>query len=128
MLDWLVASYFSRTDWSWHGQPIASKRYHTTLTTRLYAVLHRPTFLAEFEAFTQLAEGGRKDEVDPLWLASLCMVLCLAINSLDGPVQSPLVKITEAELETLPWQYFEAAQGCLGEPVSVLYHSERSRC
>lgn len=39
--------------------------------------------------------------------------LCLSVNSLDGKVESPLVTITEEQLETLPWKLFDCAQGSL---------------
>ncbi|KAM0754833.1 hypothetical protein T439DRAFT_297225 [Meredithblackwellia eburnea MCA 4105] len=94
VLDWLLSNYFSRADWGWH-------------------LHHKPTFMAEYDAFTDLVIQGRRDEIDPLWLAAFCMTLCLSVNSLDGKVESPLVTITERDLETLPWKFFEAAQGSL---------------
>ncbi|KAK4704424.1 hypothetical protein P7C70_g1786, partial [Phenoliferia sp. Uapishka_3] len=94
LLDFLVRNYYTRADWGWHVQ-------------------HKPTFMAEYDGFTDLVKQGRKDEIDPLWLASLCMVLCLSVNSLDGPVESPLVAIPENDLTTLPWKFFELAQAAL---------------
>lgn len=35
---------------------------------------HKPSFMAEYEAFSQLVAQGRKDEIDPLWIAIFCMV------------------------------------------------------
>ncbi|KAI5479669.1 Zn(2)-C6 fungal-type transcription factor [Pseudohyphozyma bogoriensis] len=94
VLDWLINHYFQRTDWGWH-------------------VHHKPTFMAEYEAFSQLIVEGRKDEIDPLWLAIFCMTLCLSLNSVESQVESPLVNITEHDLRTLPWAFFEAAQSSL---------------
>ncbi|KAK4054400.1 hypothetical protein OIV83_000894 [Microbotryomycetes sp. JL201] len=94
MMDHLVQTYFTRADWAWH-------------------LHHRPTFEAEYAAFGQLLAASRRDEVDPLWIAVLAMTLCLALNALDGPVNSPLVTITDDDLVTLPQKYCDAAQAAL---------------
>ncbi|KAM0791451.1 hypothetical protein ACM66B_005906 [Microbotryomycetes sp. NB124-2] len=94
MMDHLVQTYFTRADWAWH-------------------LHHRPTFEAEYAAFGQLLAAGRRDEVDPLWTAVLAMTCCLALNALDGPVNSPLVTITDEDLVMLPQKYCDAAQAAL---------------
>jgi hypothetical protein len=85
----------------------------TQVVPVLSAVHHSPTFKAEYEAFGQLVILGRRDEIDPLFVAVLCCTLCLSVNSLDGPVLSPLVNITAQDLDTLPQRYFDAAQAAL---------------
>ena len=74
---------------------------------------HKPTFEAEYEAFCILRAEGRLAEIDPLWVACLAMTLSLSVNSLSAPVSTPLMSISAADLESLPWRYFECAQGAL---------------
>ncbi|GAA6003755.1 uncharacterized protein JCM10292_003360 [Rhodotorula paludigena] len=93
-LDWMLRHYFERVDWAWH-------------------LHHKPTFLAEYDAFCTLRAQDRHAEIDPLWLACFAMTLCLSVNSLDAPVSTPLVSITAHDLDTLPWRYFECAQSAL---------------
>lgn len=115
LLDWLVAHYFKNCDWGWHCKPPFFRfpaRNHLAHELIL-TVHHKPTFLAEYKAFAELIAAGRKEEVDPLWLASFFATLCLSVNSLESSVDSPLVKITDKDLETLPEVFFDAAQGCL---------------
>lgn len=40
-------------------------------------------------------------------------MFCLSVNALDEPVDSPLVSITAAQLESWPVEFFQAAQSCL---------------
>ncbi|GAA5845422.1 hypothetical protein JCM9279_003025 [Rhodotorula babjevae] len=93
-LDWMLRNYFDRVDWAWH-------------------LHHKPTFEAEYEAFCTLRAEGRLAEIDPLWVACLAMTLSLSVNSLSAPVSTPLMSISAADLESLPWRYFECAQGAL---------------
>ncbi|GAA6051731.1 hypothetical protein JCM3770_002704 [Rhodotorula araucariae] len=93
-IDWMLRNYFERVDWAWH-------------------LHHKPTFFAEYDAFCVLRTQNRLSEIDPLWLACFAMTLCLSVNALDAPVSTPLVSIAAADLETLPWRYFECAQGAL---------------
>jgi hypothetical protein len=76
-------------------------------------VIHEPTFLKEYAAFTQLVQQNRHNEIDPLFLSLLLMILCLSVNALESTVLSPLVTITEDDLLTLPAKFFEAAQSAL---------------
>lgn len=94
LLDYLVQAYFSRADWAWH-------------------LHHSPSFMAEYEAFGELVQQGRRDLVDPLWVAVLSMTLCLAVANLDGPVHSPLVNISQEDLNSLPQKFCDAAQSAL---------------
>lgn len=80
---------------------------------RSWSVHHKPTFLAEYDAFCTLRAQDRLAEIDPLWLACFAMTLCLSVNSLSAPVSTPLVSIAATDLEILPWRYFEAAQSAL---------------
>ncbi|BGP48283.1 hypothetical protein JCM10450v2_004155 [Rhodotorula kratochvilovae] len=93
-IDWMLRNYFERVDWAWH-------------------LHHKPTFLAEYDAFCVLRSQNRLSEIDPLWLACFAMTLCLSVNALDAPVSTPLVSIAAADLEALPWRYFECAQSAL---------------
>ncbi|BGO91559.1 hypothetical protein NBRC10512_003219 [Rhodotorula toruloides] len=92
--DWMLRNYFERVDWAWH-------------------LHHKPTFLAEYDAFCLLRSEGRQAEIDPLWLACFAMTLCLSVNSLESPIESPLCSITAQDLDTLPWKFFECAQSAL---------------
>lgn len=75
VLDWLVSHYFTRVDWAWHRAFLLSTSGRRgRADDLLIPVHHKPTFLNEYEAFSQLVMQGRKDEIDPLWLAVFCMV------------------------------------------------------
>lgn len=78
-----------------------------------FAVHHTPSFMKEYEAFGELLLQGRRDSVDPLFIAVVCMTLCLSVSSLDGPVHSPLVNISAEDLNVLPQRYCDAAQAAL---------------
>ncbi|GAA5896136.1 hypothetical protein JCM8208_007536 [Rhodotorula glutinis] len=93
-IDWMLRNYFDRVDWAWH-------------------LHHKPTFEAEYDAFCTLRAQGRLAEIDPLWVACLAMTLSLSVNSLSAPVSTPLMSISAADLEALPWRYFECAQSAL---------------
>ncbi|KPV74666.1 uncharacterized protein RHOBADRAFT_53623 [Rhodotorula graminis WP1] len=93
-IDWMLRNYFDRVDWAWH-------------------LHHKPTFEAEYDAFCILRAEGRLAEIDPLWVACLAMTLSLSVNSLSAPVSTPLMSISAADLESLPWRYFECAQSAL---------------
>ncbi|SCZ88574.1 BZ3500_MvSof-1268-A1-R1_Chr2-1g04500 [Microbotryum saponariae] len=93
-VDWLVHNYFANYDWSWH-------------------LHHIPLFQAEYESFQSLCQQGRRDEIDPLWLAVFFQTLCLSVHFLEEPVMSPTVTISKQDLMTLPQKYFEAAEAML---------------
>ena len=80
----------------------------------IVTVHHKPTFLREYEAFTQLCSlpGGR-DQVDPLFLGILFSTLCLSVNSLESSIDLPLVSISTQDLDTWPERFFLAAQSAL---------------
>jgi hypothetical protein len=40
----------------------------------LHSVLHLPSFQAEHDRAWEMVDQGRRDEIDPLWLAVWCMV------------------------------------------------------
>lgn len=75
VMDFLITNYFQNAEWAW--------KLH-----------HKPTFLAEYEAYGVLMQQGRKYEIDALWLAILCQTLCLSVNSLEQKVESPLVNVS----------------------------------
>lgn len=113
VLDWLVLNYFARCDWGWHRQSLIifeSRRRADSLAP----VHHKPSFLREYEAFSQLCSlpGGR-DQVDPLWLGMLFSTLCLSVNSLESSIDLPLVSISTKDLDSWPEEFFLAAQSAL---------------
>ncbi|GAA5942915.1 hypothetical protein JCM3775_001226 [Rhodotorula graminis] len=59
----LVRAYFDEIDW-------------------LHMVLHRQSFEAEHERAWEMLEGGRGNDIDPMWLACYFMVCALAIDGL----------------------------------------------
>lgn len=112
LMSFLVETYFSQADWAWHCENwVARSKVFTMLI--YVAVHHIPSFRAECHAYEALLAQGRRDEIDPLWIAVLSMTLCLACSSLSQPVHSPLVNISEEDLSILPQQYCEAAQAAL---------------
>ncbi|WWC70556.1 uncharacterized protein I206_104507 [Kwoniella pini CBS 10737] len=90
----LVARYFSNVAWHWH-------------------ILHRQSFLEEYEAFGILFDRGQLNQVDPLWLANLFAVLTLAANSFDEVDDITGMFFNATELAGLPDKYCRAAQSCL---------------
>lgn len=111
--DWMLRNYFERVDWAWHRASPSFALSHFLPDLPLHAVHHKPTFLAEYDAFCLLRSEGRQAEIDPLWLACFAMTLCLSVNSLESPIESPLCSITAQDLDTLPWKFFECAQSAL---------------
>jgi hypothetical protein len=75
--------------------------------------MHRPTFLAEYEAFVILRDAGKQSEIDPLWMSALMMVCCLAVRHLSDNVDSPLVKIRMEEMPDRSKAFFDAALSSL---------------
>ncbi|BGP57169.1 hypothetical protein JCM8202v2_004809 [Rhodotorula sphaerocarpa] len=49
----------------------------------VFSLLHRETFLAEFDRFQEMLRAGRRYSVDPAWLAILFNVLSLGCEELD---------------------------------------------
>lgn len=91
-MDWLVRHYIDQVSWYWCAH-------------------HLPTLAAEYEAFRQLVDEGRKFEIDPLWLAVLFLTLALSANSLDYiPANAPF---SQDELVKCVPDYFEAARAAL---------------
>ncbi|GAA5940469.1 hypothetical protein JCM1841_001026 [Sporobolomyces salmonicolor] len=104
------------------------ERYFTSVAW-LFRVVHAPSFRAEVEAFHNLCDQKRQNEVDVLWLSLLLMVLCLALDSthfsrsplaLDpsrtpgtapaAPAElTPLGMYTSEQLEDLPERWFAIA-------------------
>ncbi|GAA5958019.1 hypothetical protein JCM21900_004747 [Sporobolomyces salmonicolor] len=104
------------------------ERYFTSVAW-LFRVVHAPSFRAEVEAFHNLCDQKRQNEVDVLWLSLLLMVLCLALDSthfsrsplaLDpsrtpgtaptAPAElTPLGMYTSEQLEGLPERWFAIA-------------------
>ncbi|GAA5824213.1 hypothetical protein JCM11251_001570 [Rhodosporidiobolus azoricus] len=48
----------------------------------LHTVYHRETFEAEHIRAWEMVEAGRRDEIDPMWLAGWAMICALAIDGL----------------------------------------------
>ena len=46
-------------------------------------MLHKPTFMAEYEEYKASQSSGRQIFVDPSWLALYLMTLCVATASLS---------------------------------------------
>ncbi|GAA5983587.1 hypothetical protein JCM10908_000344 [Rhodotorula pacifica] len=92
--DWMLNNYFTRVDWAWH-------------------LHHKPTFLAEYEAYSTLRAQGRQYSMDPLWLAYFALTLALSVKSLEAPVSTPLLSITGQDLDQLPGKYVECAERAL---------------
>nr|XP_018262603.1 uncharacterized protein I303_05620 [Kwoniella dejecticola CBS 10117]OBR84761.1 hypothetical protein I303_05620 [Kwoniella dejecticola CBS 10117] len=90
----LVARYFSNVAWHWH-------------------ILHRQSFLEEYEAFGVLFDRGQLSSVDPLWIANLFAVLTLAANSFDEVDEITGMFFTAQELTGLPDKFCRAAQSAL---------------
>ena len=113
VLDWLVMNYFARCDWGWHRE--SSLLVIMSMSDDSFVLVHhKPSFLREYQAFTQLCSlpGGR-DQVDPLWLGIFFSTLCLSVNSLESSIDLPLVSISTKDLDTWPEQFFLAAQSAL---------------
>ncbi|GAA5930704.1 fungal specific transcription factor domain-containing protein [Sporobolomyces koalae] len=85
-MDFLIQYYFANIAWFWPP-------------------FHAPTFLAEYEAFHQLVQEGRRLEVDPLWLAVLTLVLANSANAID--YLPPGTEFTHEELTGMFARYFE---------------------
>ncbi|WVQ67487.1 uncharacterized protein L199_005687 [Kwoniella botswanensis] len=90
----LVARYFSNVAWHWH-------------------ILHRQSFLEEYEAFGVLFDRGEIAQVDPLWLANLFAVLTLAANSFDEVDGITGMFFDATELVALPDIFCRAAGSAL---------------
>nr|XP_031859680.1 uncharacterized protein CI109_004955 [Kwoniella shandongensis]KAA5526752.1 hypothetical protein CI109_004955 [Kwoniella shandongensis] len=89
-IHYLVARYFSHVAWHWH-------------------ILHRPSFIQEYDAFSLLCERGQSAQVDPLWLASLFAILCLAANSFDEVDALTNEFVRTEELIEMPSLFYRAA-------------------
>ncbi|GAA5886329.1 hypothetical protein JCM3774_001787 [Rhodotorula dairenensis] len=92
--DWMLTNYFTRVDWAWH-------------------LHHKPTFLAEYEAYSTLRAQGRQYSIDPLWVAYFALTLALSVKSLEAPVSTPLLSITGHDLDQLPARYVDCAERAL---------------
>ncbi|TKA56963.1 hypothetical protein B0A53_01364 [Rhodotorula sp. CCFEE 5036] len=92
--DWMLNNYFTRVDWAWH-------------------LHHKPTFLAEYEAYSTLRSQGRQYSIDPLWVAYFALTLALSVKSLEAPISTPLLSITGQDLDELPAKYVECAERAL---------------
>lgn len=83
------------------------------------------SFLVELDSFYDLCAAGRSDEIDPLFIGLLLMVICVALDSTHAsrsplsldPTQrdtpSPLAAFSEEQLRALPERWFAAAQRAL---------------
>lgn len=76
-------------------------------------VHHKPTFLAEYEAYSTLRAQGRKYNIDPLWLAYFALTLALSVKSLEAPISTPLLSITGQDLDELPEKFVKCAERAL---------------
>jgi hypothetical protein len=76
-------------------------------------VHHKPTFLAEYEAYSTLRSQGRQYSIDPLWVAYFALTLALSVKSLEAPISTPLLSITGQDLDELPAKYVECAERAL---------------
>ncbi|KAK4051134.1 hypothetical protein OIV83_002956 [Microbotryomycetes sp. JL201] len=106
IVTYLVELYFGPVNWLFH-------------------TLHGPTFMIELDAFQALCQANRQLDTDPLFLAVLLMVLCIAVDgvssarsplSLDARFDlgsSPLHSYTREHLQMLPERFFQAAQRAL---------------
>ncbi|WRT67551.1 uncharacterized protein IL334_004523 [Kwoniella shivajii] len=90
----LVARYFSNVAWHWH-------------------ILHRQSFLEEYEAFGVLLDRGELPQVDPLWIACLFGVLAHAANSFDEVDEVTGMFFQAIDLADLPDQFARAAGSAL---------------
>lgn len=112
-MNFLVSNYFLKASWAWNCAFVPLVYCMNNSDEALMAVIHQPTFLEEYAAFTQLVLQNRHNEIDPLFLSLLLMILCLSVNSLESTVITPLVTLTEDDLLTLPGKLFEASQSAL---------------
>ncbi|GAA6042286.1 hypothetical protein JCM8097_000615 [Rhodosporidiobolus ruineniae] len=75
----------------------------------LHNILHRKSFEAEHERAWEMIEAGRRDEIDPLWLAIWAMVCSLAIDGLR--CQTARVELTTEERNVChPLLWYACAQ------------------
>ncbi|ORY25049.1 hypothetical protein BCR39DRAFT_545139 [Naematelia encephala] len=94
VMDLLVARYFSHVSWHWH-------------------ILHKASFLEEYQAFGNLLDVNRHKSVDPLWISILLMVLCAAANSFDDPGDPTVIMLDSEELSKMPPMMLKAAHAAL---------------
>ncbi|GAA6002401.1 hypothetical protein JCM10207_001101 [Rhodosporidiobolus poonsookiae] len=83
----------------------------------LHAVYHRRTFEVEHERMWEMMDAGRREEIDPMWLAGYCMVLALAVEGLRiEPVNPPLSPEEKQRCHPLVWYACTLRFMQLGEP------------
>lgn len=122
--DWMLNNYFTRVDWAWHrASSSPTVPVQTTASflrvdpgvrfSPLATVHHKPTFLAEYEAYSTLRTQGRQYSIDPLWVAYFALTLALSVKSLEAPVSTPLLSITGSDLDQLPARYVDCAERAL---------------
>lgn len=70
----------------------------------LHNVLHLPSFEAEHERAWEMIDQGRRDEIDPMFVAVWCMVRLLSSLRLFDRAHRPLLQILALALDGLRCQ------------------------